>query len=652
MTGNLRGTARKPLSVALMGGLMVIFLILGVGGGRLPDAFRSAHPDTVVSAGAHSINALDYRKIFEQQKQKLEQQSQQSYSAEFLIRNDFDKQLLNQMAAGEGEKEMLTQVGIAPANALVDAQVKQIPAFFDRVTGKFSEKEFVQRLAENGITPRQLQTDFTDQLAARHFAVAVEGRLSENQVAYRTPSVFAALGAITALQSRDASFFLLDSRAIVPPAPPTEAQLIAFRDANKAKLTRPEMRAINLVRFSAAAAAAGVTVTDAEIQKEFDFRKDSLSTPETRTVTLIPARAAGEAAQAAHRLSAGEDPGSVAKAFGVAPVVYADKPRSAIPDTKLAAAVFAMREGQVAGPVQGDLGLAAVKVNKVTPARLATLVSVRAKIVEDLKAKAAQNKAYALSQTFDDARQGGASVIAAAAKAGVAVTSVGPFAADGSGLDGKPVEGINDKIAKAAFAMRAGEDSDVQDAGPGEYYAMHIDKVLPPAVPPMDQIRDVLTRAYIANEMNKALRAKADQLQTAIDHGQSMDAAAASVGAHVTRQAGMRIVDAQKYAPLGRELLSGIFGAKAGAVFLAGAPTGAYVAKVDAIHPGDPNLTARFVLALREKTAPEYLNELANTTMLAAEKATKATYNLALARKTMGVDPASVGPANGQKPAS
>ena len=622
-----------------MGMLILVFLILGVGGGgRFPDAFRGARADSVVTAGGHATSVSDFRRIFQQQKQRLEEQSKQTYTNEFLAANGFDQELLSQLALDDGQTEMLARAGVVPDSSLIDAQIRQIPVAFDRVTGKFSERQFTEFLASQGLTPRQVQVDLGDELAQRHFAYALAS-------GFKVPRAYAALSAIAGLQNRDVSYFVLEPKAVVQPLPPTDAQLLAFEKAHAAQLTRPEMRVISLARFSAAALAPSVTVSDADIQKEFDFRKASLSTPETRVIVQIPVKTAAQGQEAARRLTKGEDPGAIARSFGVEPVIYDNKPRTAIADGKLAAAAFAMNESQVAGPVQGDLGLAALKVSKITPATTPTLASARAKIEADLKAKAAQNKAYELSQKFDDARQAGASVVDAAQKSGSPTSTVGPFTATGLDGLGRPIPGISDKIAKAVFALRAGEDSDIQDAGPGEYYAFKVDKVIPPSAPSLDEIRPLLTQAYMREQLTNVLRAKADALMGEIKQGKSMDQAAATVGATVTHQQGLQLVKAQQYQALGREFLAQVFGQKPGALFAAGAPNGVFIARLDAIRPGDPAQTAQFLAAIQPRVSQDYLRDLIATTKAAAEKSVKVNANLPLAQKALGIDPATLGKA-------
>jgi peptidyl-prolyl cis-trans isomerase D len=636
MTGSLRSSARNPVAIALMGVLILVFLILGVGGGsRLPDILNGASPDAVVTAGGHSLNAREFARIFEQQKQRLQQQSNQTFTNDFLIQNGFDLQLLQQIAMDQAEAEMLKRAGVVPSPSLVDAQIKQIPFAFDRVTGKFSAQQFTQFLAAQGLTLRQVQEDITDELAERHLGMALAAN-------FRMPRTYAAVNAIAALQSRDVSYFFLNPTIVPKPAAPTDAQLLAFQKAHAADFTRPEMRIVTLVRFSSAAIEPTITVDPAQVEKAFEAQKSQLSTPETRSIIEIPVKTAAEGAQAAARLLKGEDPAAIAKSMGTDPVIYTDKPQSEVLDKKLAASAFAMTAGAAQGPVQGDLGLAALKVSKITPAKAATLESARPKIEADLRKKGAQDKAYALSEAFDTARQGGATIPAAAQKAGVPAQSIGPFTAAGVGLDGKPIPLINDKIAKAAFSTSAGQDTDIEDAGPGEYFALHVDKVVPPALPSLDESRAQLTQAYEVEQVRDAFRARVEQLVGQIRGGKTIDQVAQSLGAHVVKVSGMQMIKAQQYQSMGREFLAASFSVKPGDAFAAGAPGGAYVGQVTHAAPGDPNAVAAVTNAIRGRLGQDYLTDMLDTVKLQAMRQTRARWNRNMALKSLGVDPATL----------
>ncbi len=639
MTGSLRASARNPVGIALMGILVLVFLVLGVGGGaRLPDLLNGAAADSVVSAGRHSISGREFARIFEQQKQRAEQQYNQTFTNDFMIKNGFDLQLLTQMAMDQAQAEMLARAGVVPAPSLVDAQIKQIPMAFDRVSGRFDAKQFTQFLQSQGLTLRQVQTDLTDELAERAFGVAVAAD-------FHLPRAYAVLNAIAALQSRDVSYFLLDPHIVPAPAAPTDAQLQAFESAHAAQFTRPETRIITLARFSSAALLPTVTIAPSDVEKAFEAQKASLSSPETRSLVQIPVKTAAQGAQAAEALRKGEDPAAIAKTLGVDPIVYADKGASAIADKRVAAAAFAMTLGEVRGPVQGDLGLAAVKVTKITPAKPATLESARPKLEADLREKAAQDKAYAQSEAFDTARQSGSNIPAAAQKAGVATMTVGPFTAAAQDGDGKPVPAINDKIAKAAFATAAGQSTEIEDAGPGDYFALRVDKVIPAALPPPDQIRAQLTAAYQTEQVRDAFRARAEQLEASIRGGAPIEQVAKGVGANVVKISGMQLIKAQLYQALGREFLAAAFGVKAGDAFAAGAPGGAFIGHVDAVSPGDATAVASVTNAIRGRIGQDYVKDLLEASRLASEHAVKVNVNRKLALQSLGVDPATVAPA-------
>jgi peptidyl-prolyl cis-trans isomerase D len=632
MTGTLRSTARNPVAIAIMGALILVFLVLGVGGGRFPDAFRAVNADAVVSVGTHSLSSRDFQKQWEQQKQKYQQQTSQPLTNEFLVQNGVDLQILNEVAEHEASLEMLQRAGIVPGPTLVDNEIKKIPWAFDKVTGQFSEKQFLQGLGELGLTPREAQAEFTDEMALRHLGFAAAAGL-------QAPSLYLAVSAVQAMESRDASYFIMGVNAVPAPAQPTDAQLQAFMKAHSAQLMLPELRVITLARFSAKDLAPTMKVDPAQVAKEFEFRKDTLSTPEKRTVVEIPVKTAADGAAAARRLSAGEDVSVIAKSFGVEAITYDSKPQSAIADRKLAQAAFALKAGAISGPVTGDLGQAVIKVINVTPGVAATLASATPQIEADLRQKQAADQAYQQSQKFDDARKSGASVADAAGKAGVATVTVGPVTAQGVGADGKPNPLLTEKILKSAFAMPAGQDGDLEDAGSGEYYAVRVERVLPPALPSLTDKRPELARAYMNEQLVTALKAKAKDLTALAKKNGNLDAAAAQVGAKVSHLAGVQRLKAQQYQALGREFLEGLFAAKTGDVFAAGGQTGVYIIRLDSARPGDTQQTAQLAAAVRARASQAYADDILSSMQNAARQDLKPTLNLNLARQTLGVDP-------------
>ncbi|MDB5454260.1 MAG: rotamase family protein, partial [Caulobacteraceae bacterium] len=506
-----RAFAKSWVAAVLIGLLIVSFAVFGI-----QDVVKRTAPDAVIKVGGRSITGVDFKREFDNYKARLEQQAGQPIPLELAVQNGLERQVVEGLAARESFAELLHKAGVRPSDSLVVAQISKIPAFFDQVSGRFDKATYASRLGENGLTPAKFDQVMRDDIAQAHWATATVNGL-------RVPRAYSALRAVFAMEDRDVGYFRIDPRSVPQPTLPTDAQLTAFMRENAAQLTRPEFRILTVVRFSPAQVGAGLPVDEAELKKRYDFRKDTLSTPETRTIVQIPARDAAAAQQIGARLSAGEAPAAVAKALGVDAISYANKPQTAIADRKVGVAAFAMKPGQIA-PVQGDLGVAIVQVVAVAPGRAVTLEEARPQLEAELRKDAAAEKVYALTQAYDDAHQGGASLAEAAQKAGVPAVTIGPVTKSGQDQQAQPVQGLNQKLMETAFGLPAGGESELQDAGGGEFFAVRVERVLPPALPPLAEVKPQLVRVWMMREVSKQMEARATALAARVRKGESLEA--------------------------------------------------------------------------------------------------------------------------------
>jgi peptidyl-prolyl cis-trans isomerase D len=305
-----------------------------------------------------------------------------------------------------------------------------------------------------------------------------------------------------------------------------------------------------------------------------------------------------------------------------------------------------MKEGQVSGPVQGDFKTVVIRVTKVTPAQAPDLNAVRAQIEAQLRQAQAITQSLDQSNKFDDLRQGGASVADAAAKVGATPITIGPVNAEGKDLQGAVSPALSQKVLATAFQLGQGADSDVeQDAEKGEYYAVHVDQVIPPSMPSLDEpgVRPAMTQAFIQQAVVTALQQKAAAAQAALQKGQTFEAVAATYGAQVSHQLGLQQANAQaQEQTLGRAFVGNAFQTKQGQFFTAGSDPlkGFVVARVDAVHVADPKQVAAILEIIRQRSAQSYVASLQQSIRDAAVKMIKPSTDLALAREAMGVDAA------------
>lgn len=632
MLAAIRRFAKSWFAAVLIGLLIVSFAVFGI-----RDVFKRVPTNDVIKAGSHKVSMADFKREFETYRKQAEQQVGQPVSTELAVENGLDKRLLTQLADREALAELVKKIGIIPSDALLRGELRKIPAFFDSVSGRFDKKLYQQRLAENELTPETFEARLKTEIAQSHLVSAIQN-------GFAVPRAYSALAAIYGLEARDVGYFAIDPRMVPPPALPTDAQLSAFMKEHSAQLTRPEQRILTVVVFNPAQVSANLPVSQADLEKRFQFRKDTLSQPETRSVLQIPAKDAAAATAIAARLAKGEDPAAVAKSLGVDAISYVDKPKTAIVDHRVAEAAFSLPAGQVSGPIQGDLGFAVVKVVKVTPGHAVTLEDIRPQLEAEIRKDAAAEKVYELTQAYDDAHSGGASLTEAAQKAGVPAVTLGPVSKEGRGPTGEPVQGVNQKLLDTAFALPQGGESEVEEAGGGVYYAVRVDRVVPAAMPPLAEVKPQLTRVWMQQEMIKRLQAKADELAARVKKGESLEAVASSIGASVARVVGLDRQSAGQNQSLSRDALGKTFTVKPGEVFTAEHTTfGIIVAKLEAVRPpSGPNL-ARMTEDGRPQMAQGLFTELGESAQKSARAQIKVAINGDRARAALGLEPLEKG---------
>ena len=638
MLSGFRSIAKSPIAVVLFGLLIVSFAVFGI-----QDVFRGRMMgDQVVQAGGRSVTPLEFRKAFDNYRQSMQKQGQ-NVSAEEADKAGLIPRMVDSLAMQKAFDEVLEKLGVRPSDKLIAAEIGKAPIFFDQITGKFDKKAYDGWLAQNNLTAAQLEAELRDGVAEAHLASGLVA-------AMKAPEVYGAVAATFQQEGRSFSGFVLGPRVAGPPPKPTDADLLKFMKATPDRFTKPETRQLTFVHFSAAAVAPTIQPSAADVQKRFDFEKDSLSTPERRTVVSIPIVDAAKGADAAARVKKGEDPAAVAKSLGIQTAVFDQSPKTAIPDRKVADAAFALKEGEVSGPFAGSLGTVVIKVTKVTPGHTVTLDEVRDRIEGEVKKDLATERVYDLVQKFEDARSGGATIPEAAKKVGVEATTLpGPISDQGIDLQGRKAN-LPEPVMKAAFALPDSGDSDTIDAGMGEYFAVHADKVFPSALATVEEVRAPATQLFQLDWLVKQLQAKAETLTAQIKKGMTIEAAAQSIGAQVSKATNVRREAAQGQT-FSRDLIAKVFGAKKGDVVVGSAgDLGIIVARIDDISTGSTPELARSAQAQAAQMSNGLMQSMGVLARNAARDIVKPRVDIEKARNALGLEPAAV-PAKGAKPA-
>jgi peptidyl-prolyl cis-trans isomerase D len=326
----------------------------------------------------------------------------------------------------------------------------------------------------------------------------------------------------------------------------------------------------------------------------------------------------------------------VAEANDIQPAVYEAQPESALPDPAVATAVFALSANQVSAPIQGRVGFSVAKVTVILPGTPATLEGVRGAIVAELQEEDMKARVYARVEAYEKARTEGKPLAVAAEQVGARFVQLPPFTQDGRLPDGQPMN-APPQILQSAYALTRCGESDVIDAGQGQYFVLRLDEVKPAALPPLDEVRTELSAAWIQRENARLLRTKADELAGRIRAGEDILAVARSAGAEIIVRTGVQ-QDEETAEALGGGLLEGLFGQGKGQAFVQPVAEDVFVVGVtDAIRPPVPALAAPIAERIRPRIGQDLVGGLGDLAISAGQRRTKAESDPGLAREALGL---------------
>lgn len=252
----------------------------------------------------------------------------------------------------------------------------------------------------------------------------------------------------------------------------------------------------------------------------------------------------------------------------------------------------------------------------------------------------AAERVYQLTQVYEDARQAGANLAEAARKAGVPITTVGPITREGQGLTAETARGLNPSILQQAFELPVGGESEVTEVGAGEFTAVRVERIIPSALPTLDEVRPRIVEAWRMREIDRALEARATELAARVRKGESLEAVAASGGYTVSRLNGLSRQTAGQDPTLPREVLVRGFTDKPGQVFTARlAPIGRAIGVAGNVQMVATPTAAQIAESQRPQMSQALFGELAQSAQLAARNRLKVRVDADRARAAVGMEP-------------
>ncbi|MGA7869067.1 MAG: SurA N-terminal domain-containing protein [Stellaceae bacterium] len=571
----IRSRAGSYVVKVLFALLILTFGIWGIG-----DIFRSRTSDTVVATvGSQSIRAEELQTALRRALEQLSarfgsaidpQQAKQLGLVDQTLGQLIDRSLIDQEAAS---------MKLDVSDDLIRNVITANPSFRGS-DGRFDRSLFGSVLAANNLTEDQYVALLRHDIPRNDLLHAVTAGAAAPQpvvdLLYRYRN-----------EKRTADIVALPTTGAPDVGQPSEDELKAFYDKHPDLFRAPEYRGFTLVSLDPSDIAKDIEIPEAKLKEEYDQRQDELQIPERRDVEQVLSPTEEKAKEAEAALAAGQDWREVATTIaGQNPetidlgLMRRDEMPSALGDV-----AFELPLNKPSEPVKTPLGWHILRVVKIEPPVTQTFDEAKPKLEADLAHQEAVDRIYKVANNVDDALAGGATLGDAAAKFGLKTTTV--EAVDDGGHDPQdksvtlPVSASD--VLKLAFATNEGQMSRVTETPDGAIFAVHVDKVIPSQVKPLDEVKDKAVAAWQADRRREIVAKEAEELAAAVTPGTRLATVAGEKGLKTTTSPPFtRHPDNDTAVP--PPLVGKLFAAKPGEVVTASDATGSYVAQLDEVQ--------------------------------------------------------------------
>lgn len=513
----------KAIMSVVMGVLIISFGVWGIG-----DIFRGFGQSTLAKIGKTEISIEQFRQLYTDRLQQISRQIGRPLAPDQARAFGIDRQVLQQVIAETTLDESARNLGLRQSTDEVMKSITNDPNF-KGANGAFDPARFAQIIRQFNYSEQRYIAEQKRNALRRQLVGSISGEVEPSKTAVAVLNQFQN-------EQRTVEFVKLETAQAGTIDTPTPEVLASFYDAHKVQFRAPEYRKIAFVAITPDELAKWTTVSDEDAKKVYEERKDTFTTPEKRDVSQMVFPNAEDAAAARARLVGGLSFDDLAKERGLKPsdVDLGLVAKSAIIDSKVADAAFALKTGDISEPIQGTFGTVLVKVGKIEPGSQTSYESVAANLKKEIALERARKSVKDLHDKMEDERAGGATVTEAAEKLKLAVTTIEAVDRSGRAPDGKPVTSIPPglDLVSQAFASDVGVDNETISYQ-GGYVSFDVLGVTPSRERTLDEVKDQVEARWRTDQITNKLRAKATEMVEKLNKGGKLADEASAAGVKV-----------------------------------------------------------------------------------------------------------------------
>lgn len=519
----------KTIMAVVMGVLIVSFGIWGIA-----DIFKGFGQSTVAKVGSTEISLNEFRQIYTDRLQQISRQFGRPLTPDQARAFGLDRQVLQQTIAEAALDEEARRLGLGQSDEQIRQLIMNDPNF-KGVGGNFDANRFQAVIRNFGYTEQRYVAEQRKVSLRRQITGTIGAGLEPPKTM---------LDALARFQNeqRALEFVKLDAAQAGQIDAPSPETLATYFEDHKVQFRAPEYRKIAFLVVSPEEIGKWSEVSDEDAKKMFEQRKDRLGTPEKRQIQQIVFPNVADAQAARERLVGGLSFEDLGKERGLS---ASDVDLGLVTKSSLAAAVgdaaFSLPAGEISQPIQGGLGVAIVKVDKIEPGKEADYASLAGDIKREIATERARVKVADLRDKMEDERGGGASVIDAAQKLGLTAVTIDAVDRSGRAPNGQPVANVPQglDVVSQAFNTDVGVDND-SISFKGGYVWYDVLAITPSRDRNLDEVRDQVEARWRQDQIAAKLKAKATEMVQKLEAGGKLADEASAIGARVETATGFK----------------------------------------------------------------------------------------------------------------
>jgi len=449
-------------------------------------------------------------------------------------RGQLRRNILEQLIQQRVIDNYLNDAGYRVNDEEITMMIQRAPEF--QVDGKFDMETYRRLLALQGYEPAQFEAAQRVSLRRDQLQRAIRGSAVVSPAQYRR---FLNLAA----EQRVVTLATIDAAAVADEIEVTDELVTAYYEDNPTLYQLPESADVDYVEILRSDVAAGVSISEQDLQDYYELNKDRYLQDEQRQARHILVlfgddEAAAEATALAllARAQAGEpfedlardnsaDGGTAANGGDLGVLT-----RTQLPG-ELGGSIFSMQEGAIEGLVKTDFGFHIVRLDRILEPGPLPFEQVRGELVTELQEQQAESLFRDLERKLSDALFDASDIQALATAIDGEVKSVEGFTRQG----GDPL-GSSQAVTDAIFdesILSGGLLSEIVEIDANRSAVFVVTRHNEATRQPLEEVRDRVAESVRLEQSEALMNTKADSMLAAVDAGEEFAAAAESIGASV-----------------------------------------------------------------------------------------------------------------------